>query len=52
MGNVRHGENGLPSRWQQYLEVLEAKGVPQHAQQRYIARLEAFLRERRHPLPP
>jgi hypothetical protein len=45
MENVRRRENGLPSRWQQYLELLESKGVPPRARQWYVARVDAFLHE-------
>jgi integron integrase len=45
MQSPRRTENGLSSRWQQYLELLERKGVPPRARQGYIARVETFLRE-------
>jgi len=43
--NVARSEKALPSRWQQYVELLERKGVPERAQRWYVARVEAFLRE-------
>ena len=43
----RRRENGVPSRWEQYRELLACKGVPQKAQRWYVARVEAFLKEMR-----
>lgn len=43
--NVGRRDKALPSRWQQYVELLQSKGVPQRAQRWYVARVEAFLRE-------
>jgi integron integrase len=43
----RRRENGVPSRWDQYRELLVRKGVPQKAQRWYVARVEAFLKEMR-----
>ena len=41
----RRRENGVPSRWDQYRELLVRRGVPQKAQRWYVARVEAFLKE-------
>ncbi len=37
--------SGKPSHWQQYLELLDRKKVPQKARRWYVARVEAFLKE-------
>lgn len=41
----RRREIGVPSRWDQYRELLLRRGVPQKAQRWYVARVEAFLKE-------
>jgi hypothetical protein len=46
-GLPRRCENGAPSRWDQYRELLARKGVPQKAQRWYVAWVEAFLKEMR-----
>ena len=36
-------ENGTPSRWDQYRELLVAKRIPQKAQRWYLIHVEQFL---------
>ena len=36
-------ENGTPSRWDQYRELLVAKRIPQKAQRWYVTHVEQFL---------
>lgn len=38
-------ESGRPSRWDQYVELLGRKKVPEKARRWYVARVEAFLRQ-------
>jgi integron integrase len=38
-------ESGHPSRWDQYVELLEKKQVPAKARRWYVARVEDFLRQ-------
>jgi hypothetical protein len=42
--SVARRDRALPSRWQQYVELLESQGVPKNARRWYVARVEAFLR--------
>lgn len=40
-------ENGAPSRWDQYVDLLARKRVPDEARRWYVARVEGFLKELR-----
>ena len=40
-------EDGTPSRWDQYVDLLARKHVPEKARRWYVARVEAFLKELR-----
>ena len=42
--STKRRETGQPSRWDQYVELLEKKKVPQKARRWYVARVEDFLR--------
>ena len=42
---TRRREDGTPSRWDQYVDLLIRKGVPEKARRWYVARVEAFLKE-------
>ncbi len=37
-------EDGSPSRWDQYVDLLARKRIPEKARRWYVARVEAFLR--------
>jgi hypothetical protein len=41
----RRREDGAPSRWDQYRELLVRKRVPEKAQRWYVAHVLAFARE-------
>ena len=43
--STKRRETGRPSRWDQYVELLEKKKVPQKARRWYVARVEDFLRQ-------
>jgi hypothetical protein len=43
----RRRENGTPSRWDQYRELLVRKQVPHKAQRWYVVHVETFLKELR-----
>ena len=36
-------ESGQPSRWDQYVELLDRKKVPEKARRWYVTRVESFL---------
>ena len=38
-------ESGQPSRWDQYVELLDRKKVPEKARRWYVARVETFLNQ-------
>ncbi len=39
----RRRESGQPSRWDQYVELLDRKKVPEKARRWYVTRVETFL---------
>lgn len=41
----KRNEHGLPSRWEQYRQLLVRKHVPQKAQRWYMVHVETFLKE-------
>ncbi len=42
--NTKHRrESGQPSHWDQYVELLDRKKVPEKARRWYVTRVEAFL---------
>ena len=43
--SISRRESGRPSRWDQYVELLEKKQVPAKARRWYVARVEEFLRQ-------
>jgi len=44
---ARRREDGAPSRWDQYLDLLARKQVPEKARRWYVARVETFLKDLR-----
>lgn len=38
-------EDGAPSNWDRYLDLLARKGVPENARRWYVRRVEDFLKE-------
>ena len=44
---ARRRENGTPSRWDQYRELLVEKRIPHKAQQHYVSHVKRFLGELR-----
>ena len=41
----RRRESGQPSHWDQYVELLDRKKVPENARRWYVTRVENFLRQ-------
>jgi integron integrase len=41
----RRREDGAPSRWDQYVDLLDRRRVPEKARRWYVARVEGFLKD-------